>query len=79
MAPGSTSMAAATYIIPGDPTLPQVALVMKDGMLSGWFSDGAWFGDRYFVGDHTPIDSASAFDRLTHCFRNLKLPEFAWA
>ncbi|MGK0188216.1 MAG: hypothetical protein ACI9R3_004008 [Verrucomicrobiales bacterium] len=60
------------HIVPSDPTLPQVAIVLKDGMLSGWFSDGAWFGDRYFIGDHSPIDSASAFDRLNHCLRNLQ-------
>ena len=60
------------HIVPGDPTLPQAVLVLKDGMLSGWFSDNAWFGDRYFVGDHTPIDSASANDRLMHCIRNLE-------
>ncbi len=60
------------HIVPGDPTLPEAVLALKDGMLSGWFSDGAWFGDRYFIADHAAIDSASAYDRLSHCIHNLK-------
>lgn len=66
------------HIVPGDPTLPQAALVLKDRMLSGWFSDGTWFGDRYFIGDRPPIDSASAYDRLTHCFQNLATSDHRW-
>ena len=59
------------HVVPGDNSLPQAAIILKDGPLSGWFSDGVWFGDQYFVGDHIPIDSASAFDRLTEYARNL--------
>ncbi|MCB1094557.1 MAG: hypothetical protein KDN22_03160 [Verrucomicrobiae bacterium] len=66
------------HIVPGDPTLPEAVLALKDGMLSGWFSDGAWFGDRYFIGDHTAIDSASACDRLSHCIHNLKSERHRW-
>jgi hypothetical protein len=60
------------HIVPGDNTLPQAAIVIKDGMLSGWFSDGVWFGDRYFIGDRTPIDSATVFDRLKQYASNLQ-------
>jgi len=31
-------------------SLPEIAIVLKDGETAGWCSDGHWFGSRYFIG-----------------------------
>jgi len=57
-----------------NPDIPQVTFVLKDAMLSGWVSDGQYFGVQYFTGSQSiPRDSSSAvFDhvlRFTHHIR----------
>lgn len=37
-----------------DPAIPEVTLVMKDGMVSAWASTDEFLGNAYFIGDHTP-------------------------
>ncbi len=35
-----------------DSTIPEVSLVMKDGMVSAWASTGEYLGNSYFIGQH---------------------------
>ena len=35
-----------------DPAIAQLSLVLTDGELAGWCSDGRMFGPRYFIGNH---------------------------
>ncbi|MCA9050560.1 MAG: hypothetical protein KDA89_17605, partial [Planctomycetaceae bacterium] len=39
-----------------DATLPQVTLVLRDGILSGWLSTGHVFGEDYYCGHDVPKD-----------------------
>lgn len=38
------------HLKPADPSVPEVTIVLKDGALAGWLSDGRLWGDSYFTG-----------------------------
>ena len=45
-----------------DSTLAELTMVIKEGITSGWTSDGCWFGSSFHCGTH-PLTTASAIDR----------------
>ncbi|MEM1297338.1 MAG: hypothetical protein AAGH89_18380, partial [Verrucomicrobiota bacterium] len=44
-----------------DASIPEVSLVMKDGMVSAWASTGEFLGNAHFIGDHE--------SQGPHCFQ----------
>jgi hypothetical protein len=44
-----------------DRSIPETTLVLTDGPLSGWCSDGSSWGDPYFLGDVTQCDPVEVY------------------
>ena len=41
----------------GDPNLAEVTILLHDGPLTIWTSDGKFYGDEYFIGAHQPYSA----------------------
>ncbi len=51
------------HLKPADPKVPEVSIVLKDGALAGWLSDGRVWGYEYFTGKTTNLSiECEAFD-----------------
>ncbi len=51
-----------------DRSLPEVSIVLKDGALSGWCSDGRTWGTRYFTGSATGSVPSDVFETVIKAF-----------
>src|ERR1043166_7481638 len=54
-----------------DPSLPEVSIVMADGEVAGWTSDGYVCGPSFFFNGAHLSDPKSVFDRLMNFFRRV--------
>jgi hypothetical protein len=54
-----------------DPALPEVSIVMADGEVAGWTSDGYVCGPSFFFDGPHISDPTSVFDRLMNFFRRI--------
>ena len=47
-----------------DRTRPEVSLVLRDGGLAAWTSDGLWYGSKFFIGDHESSPISEIWRRI---------------
>lgn len=52
------------HIAPISNDLPEITLALRDGLLSGWTSDGKFFGQEYYTAPHELSDARAVFDDL---------------
>jgi hypothetical protein len=45
----------------GDRSLPELTLVLHEGEVSGWCSDGRMWGNKFFLGDHLAVPPAEIY------------------
>lgn len=50
--------------------LPEITLVLKDGPVSAWLSDGRYAGERYFTGDSPRMEMAEVARLLERFVRH---------
>jgi hypothetical protein len=48
--------------------VPEATLVLKDGPLAGWCSDGTFWGLRYFTGQETTGDTGRVYESAIRAF-----------
>lgn len=51
-----------------DSKIPEVSIVLCDGMLSGWCSDGRMWGDPFFFGDQPAYPASDVFESCIRPF-----------
>ncbi len=51
-----------------DVSIPEVSIVLNDGVLSGWCSDGRLWGQSYFLGDEESAPTRAVFDETIKAF-----------
>lgn len=51
-----------------DVGIPEATLVLGDGILSGWCSDGRFWGKPYFIGDHPATADQEIFESVIRPF-----------
>ena len=51
-----------------DPKIPEVSIVLCDGMVSGWCSDGRVWGDPFFFGDQRAYLASDVFESCIRPF-----------
>jgi MoxR-vWA-beta-propeller ternary system domain bpX1 len=47
-----------------DPKIPEISLMLSDGEVAAWTSDGLVSGPRFFLGETAPTDPTKIFERL---------------
>ncbi len=56
------------HLVSSDTDIPEVTLVLTDGMISGWCSDGRMWGKEYFTGDAERVDAKEIYDDVIRPF-----------
>ncbi|MGD9128744.1 MAG: hypothetical protein PVH19_15315, partial [Planctomycetia bacterium] len=51
-----------------DVSVPEVSIVLNDGVLSGWCSDGRLWGQPYCLGDEASAPTRAVFDETIKAF-----------
>ena len=58
------------HLVSHNESIPQITFTLRDGELSGWSSDGAYFGQKYFIGSAKPVGTNeidAAIQRFAAC------------
>lgn len=51
-----------------DPAVPEISIVLTDGALAGWCSDGRLWGRSYFIGEYDSASMSSVFETAIKAF-----------
>ena len=60
------------HIVSSDKKLPQLTLVLCDGAMAGWTSDGRTFGRAYFLPDKATDEPALGATLIREFLRRLR-------